>query len=119
MTKIIYGNNGFEEWFKRFFSRRLAGPQLSTERELIVDVISFDKEIKVVVEIPGVTKQDVKVNTFDHSVDISAETPDKKYHRVVEVPSDADLDSVQSTYKNGILELTFKRKHRTKEIQVW
>ena len=34
----------------------LPGPQITAEREQLVDVMTSDKEVKVVIEMPGVTK---------------------------------------------------------------
>ena len=88
----------------------LEGPKLTAEREPLADVVTSEKEIKVVVELPGVEKQNIQVNAHDHSVEISAETPTRKYRREVDIPSDADIESVKSSYKNGILELVFQKK---------
>jgi HSP20 family protein len=38
----------------------------------------------------------------------------RKYHRVIEIPPEADIETVKSTYKNGILEIVFKKKEQTK-----
>ena len=48
------------------------------------------------------------------------ENAQRKYHRIVELPAEADIDTVKSTYKNGILEITFskKAKPKGKEIKV-
>jgi HSP20 family molecular chaperone IbpA len=37
---------------------------------------------------------------------------------VVELPADADIDSVKSNYKNGILEITFNKKAKPKGKEV-
>jgi HSP20 family protein len=98
----------------------LEGPKLSAETEPLADIITLDKEIKVVVELPGAEKQNIHVNAHDHSVEISAETPSRKYHKVIDIPTDADVDSVKSSYKNGILELVFQKKKQPqgRSIQV-
>ncbi|MDE1829359.1 MAG: Hsp20/alpha crystallin family protein [Thaumarchaeota archaeon] len=88
------------------------GPKLTAEREPLADVITSEKEIKVVVEMPGVEKENIKVNSHDHSVEILADTPTRKYQKEVEVPEDADMESVKSSYKNGILEVIFQKKTR-------
>jgi HSP20 family protein len=36
------------------------------------------------------------------------------YHRVIEIPPEADTETVKSAYKNGILEIVFKKKEHTK-----
>jgi HSP20 family protein len=90
-------------------------PALTAEREPLADVITTDKDIKVTVEMPGISKQDIKINVQDGSVEISTTgTASKKYRRSIELPQDADLDTAKSTYTNGILEITFKRKDKTK-----
>lgn len=97
------------------------GPQLTSEREPLADVVTTDKEVKVVVEMPGISKEDIKVNAFENKVEIStSEKAERKYHKIVELPPEADIDSVKSNYRNGILEITFNKKARPKgkEIKV-
>jgi HSP20 family protein len=97
------------------------GPQLTSEREPLADVVTTDKEVKVVAEMPGISKEDIKVNAFDNKVEIStSEKAERKYHKIVDLPPDADIDSVKSNYRNGILEITFSKKERPKgkEIKV-
>jgi HSP20 family protein len=90
-------------------------PALTAEREPLADVITTDKDIKVTVEMPGISKQDIKINVQDGSVEISTiGTASKKYRRSLELPQDADLDTAKSTYTNGILEISFKKKDKTK-----
>jgi HSP20 family protein len=94
-----------------FFTR----PFISSEREPLVDVTTTDKEVKVVVEMPGVSKENIKVNAYDNSVEvITTGTDERKYHEVVEIPPETDIETATSTYKNGILEITFKKKQQTK-----
>jgi len=97
------------------------GNQLtSAEREPLADVITTDKEVKVVVELPGVNKENIKVKAYEGSAEVVAETQDRKYRRVVDIPADTDAESVKSTFKNGLLEIAFKRKDKPKgkEIKV-
>jgi HSP20 family protein len=96
-----------------------APPALTAEREPLADVITTDKDIKVTVEMPGVSKQDIKINAYDSSVEVSTiETAAKKYHRLIELPPDADVETAKSTYANGILEITFKKKGKPKGKEI-
>jgi HSP20 family protein len=63
-------------------------PQITAEREPIVDVLTTDKEVKVIVEVPGINKENIKVNAYDTSVEISAidTAESKRYHRLVDLP---------------------------------
>lgn len=96
-------------------------PQLTSEREPLADIVTTDKEVKVVVEMPGINKEDIKVNAFDNKVEIStSEKAERKYHKILELPPDANIDSVKSNFRNGILEITFNKKEtpKGKEIKV-
>ncbi|HSA76467.1 MAG TPA: archaeal heat shock protein Hsp20 [Nitrosarchaeum sp.] len=88
----------------------------SDNREPIVDVIVDEKEkqVKLVAEMPGVEKTDVKILVQDKLVDISAEHGEKKYHTKVPINHKVDENSAKASYKNGILELVFKLIEDTK-----
>ncbi len=92
----------------------VAKPLISDEREPLVDVITTDKEVKVTVEMPGVTKENIKINAYEDQVEVKSEDPQIKYHRSIDIPPEADIETVKSTYKNGILEIIFKKKEEIK-----
>jgi HSP20 family protein len=94
--------------------------QITAEREPLSDVITTDKEVKVVVELPGANKKNIKVNAYEGSVEVKADAQDRKYRRVIDIPSaiDIDVQSVKSTFKNGLLEIVFKRKDKPKGKEV-
>ena len=89
-------------------------PLITGEREALADVVTSDKEVKVVVEIPGVNKESIKINAYDNSLEVITNDPQKKYHQVIDLPPDADIETVKSTYRNGILEIVFKKKEQAK-----
>jgi HSP20 family protein len=89
-------------------------PSLSSEREPLIDISSTDKEVKIVAEMPGLSKEKIRINAYDNSVEIKSEDPTRKYHKTIEVPEDIDIESAKSNYNNGILEITFKRKEQQK-----
>lgn len=86
--------------------------QKSETREPFVDVIVDDKEkvLKIVAEMPGVEKKDIKIEVVGRSVNLDAENDEKKYHTKVPIKQKVDEDSVKATYSNGILEVKFKLK---------
>jgi len=49
-----------------------AGPQIMAEREQLADVMTSDKEVKVVIEMPGVTKENIKVKVRDISLEVTS-----------------------------------------------
>jgi HSP20 family protein len=88
--------------------------QISAEREPLVDLNTTDKEVKVILEIPGVKKEDIKIKTFDEAVEVTANNPQRKYHKIIDLPKEANPQTAKSTYQNGILEITFTKKENTK-----
>ena len=96
----------------------------SDKREPVVDTILNEKEnqVKLVAEMPGVEKSDVKILVQGKSVDISAEHGEKKYHVNVPIKYKVDENSAKASYKNGILELVFKlvadEKPKGKTVEV-
>ena len=95
----------------------------SDTREPIVDTIVDEKEktVKLVAEMPGVEKTDVKIVVEDKIVDLSAEHDEKKYHVKVPLKHKVDENSAKASYKNGILELVFKvveEKPKGKTVEV-
>ena len=89
-------------------------PSISSEREPLVDISSTDKEVKIVAEMPGIKKENIKINAYENSVEIISNDPERKYHKVIELPIEADIETVKSTYNNGILEIVFNKKKQTK-----
>ena len=89
-------------------------PILSSEREPLVDISINDKEVKVIVEMPGVKKENIKVNAYDSSVEISTDDQQRKYHEVIDLPPEADIETASSRYNNGILEVVFSKKQQSK-----
>jgi HSP20 family protein len=93
-------------------------------RQPLVDTNFDEKEnsLTITAEMPGITKQDVKLGVEEGLVTIHAEKGDKKYHTELPVASELDADTAKATYTNGILELKIKLKRppkpKAREIKV-
>jgi HSP20 family protein len=82
--------------------------------EPMIDVVTTDKEVKVTVEMPGVSKDKIKIDAYDSTVEVKSEDPQRKYHKTIDLPLEADLETAKSKHNNGILEITFDKKKETK-----
>jgi HSP20 family protein len=96
---------------------------ISDTREPLVDTIVDEKEkvVKLIAEMPGVEKTDVKIVVENKTVDLFAEHDKKKYHVKVPLQHKVDENSAKASYKNGILELIFKlveEKPKGKKVEV-
>jgi HSP20 family protein len=89
-------------------------PLISSSREPLADITTTHNEVKVILEMPGVNKENIKINVLDNSVEVKSEDPKRKYHEVIDLPSEADIETAKSTYKNGILEIIFDKKKESK-----
>jgi len=79
-------------------------------REPLVDVIEDDKSIKVIAELPGVEKGEIKINATVRGLTINVENAERKYFKELEFPVDIDRATAKSSYRNGVLEITFQKK---------
>jgi HSP20 family protein len=84
--------------------------EVTEGQEPLTDVIMGKDEIAVTVELPGVAKEDIELNMEDDRLVIHVDTPERKYHKEVELPPDVRSDTIEATYKNGVLDVTIKRE---------
>lgn len=91
------------------------GAKVSEEREPLVDVIEEKDRIKIVAELPGVSKEDIDLKTTEEKLEIRVDTPERKYHKVIDLPCKARPLSAKASYKNGVLEVTLERVEPKKE----
>ena len=85
------------------------GPTVEEEREPITDIFDEKEEVRVYAEMPGVNEQDVKLELKGDILDISAKSGDRKYHKEILLPAKVKLETLVSSYKNGILEVKIKK----------
>lgn len=95
--------------------KSLKGPQVKNEREPLVDIFETNGEVRVVAELPGVEKSDIKLHGTEDSLTISVNTPQSKYYKEVTLPTKVKVKESKSTYKNGVLEVVFPKAEAPKE----
>jgi HSP20 family protein len=59
--------------------------------------------------MPGVNKDDIKLDLKEDILDIWAQTGDRKYHKEILLPSKVQAGTLVSSYNNGILEIKVKK----------
>jgi HSP20 family protein len=83
----------------------LEGPKVKEEREPLVDTIETNGEIHVVVELPGVDKEDIKLRGTETTLTISVDVPQRKYYKEIKLPARVNVRDAKTEYKNGVLEV--------------
>lgn len=125
-----------DEWFKSFWPNAFAGAMEASSR-IKIDVTENDKSYSVRAELPGVKKEDIKVNVDGNRVSISAEVKQEKEekkddkiicrecyqgaaYRSFALESKVDESKAQARFDNGVLELTLPKKegNGAKRLQV-
>ena len=77
-------------------------------RKPLIDIMEAEDSLHVVVEMPGVSREDITLDSNGTTLDIKALTEDRKYSEHVELPAKVLPDSAKATYKNGVLEVIFQ-----------
>jgi len=85
------------------------------EREPLVDIIEDKHHLKVIAELPGVSKEKIDLKAKDDSLEINVDTPERKYYKTVKLPVKIKTMTVKAAYKNGVLEVTLERQEPKKE----
>ena len=86
-----------------------SGPRVQEEREPLVDIMEEERDVVIVAELPGVEKDDINLQTTKDHLTISVDTPQRKYHKELELPARVDPKSARASYKNGVLEVRLRK----------
>jgi HSP20 family protein len=100
--------------FKAETSMGKPSMDVKDKREPLADVIEADGEVRVLVELPGVEKEEIKLSGTDDTLTISVDSPDRKYFKEVELPTKVETEKATSKYKNGVLDITIPKKKAKK-----
>ena len=86
------------------------GPVVEEVREPIVDIFDEEEHISVIAELPGVSEDEIKVEVAGDILNLTASDKDRKYAKEVLLPSKVKPESVKTSYRNGILEITLQKE---------
>jgi len=125
-----------DPWAGTRRARRSAGDAANTT-DIInpsVDVVEDEKSWKVCAEMPGVRKEDIKVDATDSSLVLSAETKYEKdfnrdnvryqerrfgtFMRSIPLPESVDRDKISATYQDGVLSITLPKGEAAKPKKI-
>lgn len=94
-----------------------------------VEVVADDKGLKVTAELPGLEEKDVDLRLEKDGLLIAGETNSERqdatrgyserYHgrfeRWIPLPFEVDEDSVEATFRNGVLDVTLPKSPKARE----
>lgn len=130
-----------ERWFDDVFRRpffhfgpsRWSGIQRFVKEELspVVDIYREKGNVVVKAEVPGMTKENIKINLTDNSITISGkkekeekieekeyyryESSHGSFHRTFSLPEGVETDKAKATFKDGVLVVRLPISEEAKE----
>ncbi len=123
----------FSGMLDKFFNESLSHSKLQNFVPQ-VDVVETDKHYEIHVAVPGMKKEDFKINITDNRITISGERKfseekkEKKFHsietpygsfsRTFFLPEHANKEAIEANYKEGILEIIIPKDDRKKESTI-
>ncbi len=86
---------------------RIPQQTLKQPREPLIDTLEDEEYLKIYVELPGVTKDDIQLDITDQQAEIKA----RNFHRTIHLStSHLELDGTTAKYNNGVLEVKIPKK---------
>jgi HSP20 family protein len=113
-TRAVYGYTvrfglGEKPAFERFGNIREDGGVDDTIEPLI-DVFDEEDQFVVILELPGVDAETINVQVEGEILTVEGRRKDRRYEKNIAFPPGVDASSLQESYRNGILELKFKKE---------
>ena len=73
-----------------------------------VDIDTEKKLVRVIVEMPGFTKESIKITGTENKLQLSASHETRQVDTEIPINAKVDPKSAKATYKNGVLDITLK-----------
>ncbi|OLS32927.1 MAG: hypothetical protein HeimAB125_04100 [Candidatus Heimdallarchaeota archaeon AB_125] len=108
------GNPNFNQ-FGNLKPKAYGDIETSETREPLIDVFKEKEIVRVIAEVPGINKGDIDLTGTAETLKIKAHSDSRKYEKAVSLPVPVDISTAKAKYKNGVLEVTIKRKKHAKE----
>jgi HSP20 family protein len=86
---------------------------ITEKREPLTDVFEDENQVKLYLELPGVEKEDIRLDIINGQAEVKA----KNFYKLIDLPTkEVEDKKVSANYKNGVLEVIVpKNKKKTKE----
>lgn len=126
MIEDMFGETGLGRSYGTRDIGRWEGTSLWTPR---IDVVERNGQLLIRADLPGLTKNDVRVETRDDMIIIEgerkAEQEDSKsgyyrvertygsFRRVIPLPEGTNTDQATASFRNGVLEIALKAPERS------
>lgn len=111
----------------------LTGPkqEITEYSSPLCDVLEKENEMVYILDMPGFEKKDINIEIVNDKLIVKTHKKEELkreaegylryersyggYKRVFNLPENLDKDKVNATYKNGVLEITLRKKEESKK----
>lgn len=99
-----------------------------------IDIIDDNEEFTIIMDLPGVLRENIKIDITEYAVEISAQFNDetkfedktflrkeRKYgnvKRAIELPEKIDINESSAKYENGVLTIVLSKIEKKKSYEV-
>ncbi len=113
----------FEEIERMMNEMAGGGPAAGTDdagfgSETHVDAYATEERVRIVADLPSVSKEQLSLQCDGESLTISAASDRREYDETVDLPAPVDEHSGSATFNNGVLEVEFDRDDDSASIDV-
>ena len=100
----------------------------------VVDISEDDSSYRIVAEVPGIAREDIRVTVDQGTLSLSGERKSEEgeskeqvhrterrygsFKRNFRLPEDAEADTVKAVFKNGLLSVTVSKVEQPKPRQI-
>ena len=102
--------------------RKRPEPPVGHENEPLIDVWENEKKVTVLVELPGIAKDDIDIEADGKMLRLSVNTDNKVFDKEIALPCNVRSSSATANYRNGVLEVsldrTAPRKRKRPKVKV-
>ena len=103
------------------FGNTAAENEAPSTREPLTDVIEEEDKVRIVVELPGVEKEDIHLHATAKALEIDVDNHGRRFSKHLDLPCEVKGDNAKATYKNGVLQILLERssrRNKKKEIRI-
>ncbi|MFA9516816.1 Hsp20/alpha crystallin family protein [Halopenitus sp. H-Gu1] len=86
--------------------------------ETHVDTYIEDDVVRLVADLPGVSKENLSLQCDGETLTVSAASDRREYDERISLPVRVDERSASATFKNGVLEVVFDRADDSASIDL-
>ncbi|MCD6380802.1 MAG: Hsp20/alpha crystallin family protein [Candidatus Odinarchaeota archaeon] len=102
--------------------------------EPMMDVYEDDENFIITMEVPGVEKDEIKIEGYEDYLEVRAKREEMKemkdknvvrrerkysgFYRKIRLPSEVDVSKAKASYRNGILEIRIPKIKKKKSFEI-